>query len=87
MAGVDRMSRQIRRASPRRRVADVSEQAAREALQSKCIEKAAEIGACFVKLPGKQHVVIDGDVVVTVLPSDTPPHRFNIARDARHKRA
>ncbi|AIT81617.1 hypothetical protein [Novosphingobium pentaromativorans] len=52
------------------RVRPVTEDEARAALSTAAVEKAAEIGAPFVKLGTGQRIVIDHGAVVTVLPKD-----------------
>lgn len=53
------------------RVSNVPDADARAALSCPAVLKAAEIGAPFVKLGTGQRIVLDGQRVVTVLPSDT----------------
>jgi hypothetical protein len=64
------------------RVANVTPTEARIALTSPVIAKAADFGAPYVKLGTGQHVVLEGRVVVTVLPKDEHPGCFAPDRDA-----
>lgn len=54
----------------RERVADLTDEAIDAALSSPTIIRAMQFGAPYVRLGTGQHVVIDGDVIVTVLPKD-----------------
>jgi hypothetical protein len=55
----------------RQRVADLPDAAIFAELSKPIFDKAAEIGAPFVKLPSGHRALLRGDVVVTVLPKDT----------------
>lgn len=55
----------------RERVADVPDAVIFAALSKPVFDRAAAIGAPFVKLPSGHRALIRGDVVVTVLPKDT----------------
>lgn len=70
----------------RERVADVTEEAARQALSSVTIAAAIAFGAHFVRLGTGQRVVIEGDRIITVLPAGTGLRQFAMANDARHLR-
>jgi len=52
------------------RVAPVTPDEAREALDSAAVRCAAEIGARFVRLSTGQRIVLQGHTVVTVMPSE-----------------
>ena len=68
----------------RERVADVPPCEADRALRSETIQKADCFGAPYVRLPGRQHVVLRRHAVVTVLPAETPlPYlaRYRIQED------
>jgi hypothetical protein len=55
----------------RERVANLPDAAIFAELSKPIFDKAAAIGAPFVKLPTGHRALIRGDVVVTVLPRDT----------------
>lgn len=57
----------------RTRVAPVDDDAARAALSSPVIVKAAEFGARCVRLPTGQRIVIEDHHVATVLPASKRP--------------
>lgn len=66
----------------RERVRNVSIDVARAALSIAAVQKAAEIGAPFVKLGTGQRIVIERNVVVTVLPSNY--HPTGLSRERQH---
>lgn len=54
----------------RERVAELADDQIRAALDCPAVRAAAQIGARFVRLHGGQRIVLQGDTVVTVMPSD-----------------
>lgn len=69
----------------RERVADVDFDTALAALTSAIVQLAIDFGAHFIRLPGRQRIVLDGNCVVTVLPSDMPAGRLDPRRDVNHR--
>jgi hypothetical protein len=70
------ISRYRERVAPRLTMAE-----AIEALSSPTIRRAAEFGAAYVRLGTGQRVALDGFVVVTALPIDTPSWRLGCPKD------
>lgn len=69
----------------RQRVADLPERSIRRVLAGRTVQLAVAIGGPFVRLPTGQRVVLQGDVVVTVLPVDQELHLLSTAADRRRK--
>lgn len=69
----------------RTRVAPVDYEAARAALSSPTIAKAAEFGAKAVKLGSGQRVLLNGATVVTVLPKIYHKACLRTERDRFHQ--
>jgi hypothetical protein len=68
--------RYLERVNPRLTMAE-----AIDALSSPTIRRAAEFGAAYVRLGTGQRVALDGFVVVTALPIDTPSWRLGCPKD------
>lgn len=64
------------------RVANVSDEQARAALNSPAVNLAANFGAPFVRIATGQRIVIENHVVVTVLPSDMKTGKLDPRRRA-----
>lgn len=63
----------------RERVSPVTADEARAQLDTPAVRTAIRIGAPYVKLGTGQRIVIEGNVVVTVLPADHGPHAMSRA--------
>lgn len=61
------------------RVANISDEAAHDALDTKAVRLAAQIGAPYVKLGTGHRIVVEDWVVVTVLPARHVVHRTSPA--------
>jgi hypothetical protein len=59
----------------RERVADLPDADIRRAIDCPAVRAGVEFGACYVRLGGGQRIVLEGNVVVTVLPRFKPLHQ------------
>jgi hypothetical protein len=68
--------RYLERVNPRLTLAE-----AIDVLQAPLIQRAAAFGAAYVRLGTGQRIALDGHVVVTVLPTETPSWRLGCPKD------
>lgn len=68
------------------RIANVPEDAVREALTSPAIQRAVEFGARYVRLASGHRIVLEGNSVITVLPPDSYRRQVRRLRLSRYTR-